>query len=127
MNRSDSALNAIVMMTISHKTAPYSVIGELERLEKKAYQALSSIVNEIVILSTCNRFEVYAETGDHRGFIEGLKELLQDKFKYARILKGREAAEHLFRVAAGLESAILGENEILGQVRRAWLSALEQG
>lgn len=69
-----------------------------------------------VILSTCKRTEVYAESDR----LPRLKGLVYEK-------QGLAAVEHLFRVAAGLDSEIVGESEVLGQVRRAYLAAREAG
>ncbi len=116
----------ITLYTINYKNAPYEIIGSLANIKDEVYKALETLVDEIVILNTCNRFEVY--TSSNSNIVEeALRNILGNRFSYVKILKGVDAVKHLLRVAAGLESAILGENEILGQVKRAWLEALENG
>ena len=90
-------------------------------------------VAEAMLISTCHRLELYAvplaeapfdpaaELARMRGVREGELEPL------LRTFSGPAAGEHLFRVAAGLESSSLGENEVLGQVRAAWRAAREAG
>ena len=85
---------------------------------------------EAVILSTCNRSEVYVYAEE--GFGEAVKSLLLERFGaagadclYTRT--GRDAVRHLFRVAAGMESAVVGEDQILGQVREAHAFAAAAG
>jgi glutamyl-tRNA reductase len=92
-------------------------------------------VREAVVLSTCNRTEVYASVerfhpgvGDLR---DGLSELAyvppEDLADHVYTYHDTAAVAHLFTVAAGLDSALLGESEILGQVRRAWEVAAAEG
>ncbi len=100
------------------------IFSRLERLVDTAYEALYPHVDEIVVLATCNRFEVY--------LVPGVSECSVCRAEVERLLRGAgveeepmelrgvEAARHLFRVAAGLESMVLGEPEILGQVKRAY-------
>jgi glutamyl-tRNA reductase len=86
---------------------------------------------EAVVLSTCNRFEAYAVSEDGRG-AEDLARFL-DRFAGAELAahayrrEGGQALEHLFSVAAGLDSLVLGEAEILGQVKQAYEAALDAG
>ncbi|MEO8909082.1 MAG: glutamyl-tRNA reductase [Gemmatimonadaceae bacterium] len=120
---------ALIVAGVSHRTAPIEVrerltfnaheaVRELGRLRKRA------LIREGVMLSTCNRTEIYAveENGDVLARItEILSERLgedADPFMYVR--RDRETASHLFGVAAGLDSMILGEAQIHGQVRDAW-------
>ncbi|MFQ5382264.1 MAG: glutamyl-tRNA reductase, partial [Dehalococcoidia bacterium] len=83
-----------------------------------------------VVLSTCNRFEVYVSTEAGHGD-EAAKSLRSiagvESEPGVRELLGGEAVRHLFRVSSGLESMVLGEAEILGQVRRAYTAAVEAG
>ncbi len=116
----------ITLYTINYKNAPYEIIGSLANIRDEVYKALETLVDEIVILNTCNRFEVY--TSSNSNIVEeALRNILGNRFSHVKILKGVDAVKHLLRVTADLESAILGENEILGQVKRAWLEALENG
>jgi glutamyl-tRNA reductase len=92
-------------------------------------------IREVVVLSTCNRTEVYAVAERFHNAYEDILEFLCKKsglvadeitpHLYSQF--GDEAVVHLFEVAAGLDSAVLGETEIVGQVRQAWEFAMEQG
>src|SRR5919106_2447785 len=126
----------ILCLGISYRHAPVEL---LERLAvgddeyPKAYRHLTSMdsVREGVILSTCNRVEVYAEVeGYHQGF-QDLKRFLSESREvdvdaFAEPLYAHyedHAAEHVFSVAAGLDSMLLGEPQILAQVRAALRTA----
>ncbi len=108
---------------VSHSDAGLDVVATLQGAESKVYRALKGVVDGFVVLSTCNRFEVYADVGDPRRAREILGSALGSAARYLREARGMDAARRLARIAAGLESAILGEPEILGQVRSAWLKA----
>jgi glutamyl-tRNA reductase len=114
---------------VSHRTAPIEV---REKLTFSAHDALRELgrlrkrglIREGVILSTCNRTEVYA-VEENDSALGRITEILSDRlgddatpFIYAR--RDRDVASHLFGVAAGLDSMILGEAQIHGQVRDAW-------
>ena len=120
------SLDDLVLVAVTHKWAPLDVVGYYENRVDEAYEALAPYADEIVVLATCNRFEVYALAPSPR-FLAKAEEYLGDHARYARVLRGLEAARHLFRVASGLESAILGENEILGQVAKAYERARAGG
>ncbi len=126
----------LVMCGINHKT---SQLEERERLQidresiAAAHAGLASLpgVQEALIVSTCNRIEFYmvARRNDDPfniavTFYRRLRDLditaLRENF-YVR--KGKHAAAHLFRVAAGIDSMVLGENQILGQIKEAYSSA----
>jgi glutamyl-tRNA reductase len=91
-------------------------------------------LGEVVVLSTCNRTEVYALAekfhgayGDVRNFLAELAFVTPDEFAdHLYVHYDTEAVRHLFSVAAGLDSAVVGEAEILGQVRAAWERAGEE-
>lgn len=125
-------------ISISHKTASS---GEREKFyipKEKAGDFLRSIravtgVEQCVLLSTCNRTEVYVQ-GEENRFRE-LEEALSSVSgsdgeqirNLARRYQGRKALHHLFRVVCGMESMVLGEDEILGQTRDAYMAAKEAG
>ena len=120
---------ALIVAGVSHATASIDVREKLAFNSREALDALSSLrddggLREGVILSTCNRTEIYAVTDDERVVdrIAGLysERLGEDVGKYLYVRQEREATSHLFSVAAGLESMILGEAQIHGQVRDAW-------
>ena len=131
----------VEVLGISHKTAPVEVrerfafaSGELE----PALYALRERFGNGVILSTCNRAEVYVVRGSGRtsaarGFdaladymvkATGAVPIQAERFYHH---EGDDAVRHLFRVAAGIESMVLGEAEILGQVRSAYAAAAAAG
>ncbi|MDQ4006139.1 MAG: glutamyl-tRNA reductase [Actinomycetota bacterium] len=131
---------SVLALGLSYRRAPVEL---LERLaiapgeEPKAYRRLADVdsVGEAVVLSTCNRVEVYAEVdGYHTGF-QDLKRFLSETGELtadelAEPLYSHyedQAAEHLFSVAAGLDSMVLGEPQILSQVRAAFKRAWEEG
>src|SRR4051812_50025243 len=81
-----------------------------------------------MVLSTCNRVEVYAVVEAFHGGLSVIGSVLsqhsgmslQDLTKYAYVRYAEAAVEHLFAVASGLDSAVIGEQQVLGQVRRAY-------
>jgi glutamyl-tRNA reductase len=126
----------ILCLGVSYRHAPVELLERLafgEDEYPKAYRHLTSMesVGEGVILSTCNRVEVYAEVeGYHQGF-QDLKRFLSESREvdvetFAEPLYAHyedHAAEHAFSVAAGLDSMVLGEPQILAQVRAALRTA----
>jgi len=125
----------LLCVTASHKTAPFDVLEQLSAPgADKIAPLIAPSVEGVVVLSTCNRIEAYVETesADSAALIaEAMREasgLDADEFagRYAVKTDGK-AAEHLFAVAAGLESVVIGEGEIGGQVRRALADARQQG
>jgi glutamyl-tRNA reductase len=92
-------------------------------------------LSEAVVLSTCNRIEVYAVAERFHGGFDDVRDFLaesaflapEDFADHLFVWHGDEAVAHLFEVAAGLDSAVLGEGEILGQVGDAWHLAREEG
>jgi glutamyl-tRNA reductase len=91
----------------------------------------SSLVTEAMVLSTCNRVEVYAVVEAFHGGLSVIGQVLSehsgmslgDLTKYAYVRYAEAAVEHLFAVASGLDSAVVGEQQVLGQVRRAYAAA----
>lgn len=127
----------LVCLGISHRTAPVEV-RERHAFPKSALaETLIALrdyeaVLEATVLSTCGRLEIYAELADYEAGIAQLKRFLSsfrhgnvpyDLESYMYTLLGREAVEHLFRVASGLDSMLVGEAEILGQVKDAYVQA----
>lgn len=125
-------------ISISHKTA---VTGEREKFyipEEKAADFLRRVredagAAQCVVLSTCNRTEVYVQGEENR--FRQLEEVLakisgstgEQIRKLVRRYQGRKALRHLFRVVCGMESMVIGEDQILGQVRDAYGYAKEAG
>src|SRR5271170_1898701 len=91
----------------------------------------SPLVTEAMVLSTCNRVEVYAVVDAFHGGLSVIGQVLSehagmsmgDLTKYAYVRYSEAAVEHLFAVASGLDSAVVGEQQVLGQVRRAYAEA----
>lgn len=120
----------VVVVGVNHKTAPLEVREKLALGREQLDEALASLrqyVPQGAILSTCNRAEVYA--GVDRP-TTGSKHVQRFLYEYNRLTpeeishcvytySGTDAVRHLFRVAAGIDSMILGESQILGQVRSA--------
>ena len=132
----------IVLKGLSHKTAPVEVRERLALAKDCAEEALRELVDgrtvrEALIISTCNRVEVLASVEESnveegaRRLTEALtggravSEELLSKHTYTRT--GLDAVRHLFRVASSLDSMVLGEPQILGQVRQAYAQAVEAG
>ncbi|WP_456481862.1 glutamyl-tRNA reductase [Methanopyrus sp.] len=114
----------LVCVGITHKEAK---VEELERARFESDDAAKDIVESFglsgcVLLQTCNRVEVYASGAGDR--VEELRELVHDD---AWVKRGLEAVRHLFRVACGLESMMVGEQEILRQVKEAYDRAARLG
>ncbi len=130
----------MVVVGLNHKTAP---VGLLERLAvstdelPKALHQLATYehVLEGVVLSTCNRIEVYALVSRFHGGAQDIRNFFaefchvapEDFTDHLYTYHDDGAVRHLFRVAAGIDSMVVGESEILGQVRRAYRSAEEEG
>ena len=130
----------LLVVGLSHKTAP------VEQREKAALSPARTralmrdllrnpLVSEVATLSTCNRTEVYLRAEDPgaaeevvcRALVEHTQ-IARDELDCVRYLhRDERAATHLFRVASSLDSMVVGESEIQGQVRAAWDMALEEG
>ncbi|HUY11880.1 MAG TPA: glutamyl-tRNA reductase, partial [Candidatus Dormibacteraeota bacterium] len=131
----------IVCIGLSHHTAPVSVRESHAFPTARLSEALQLLctydaVDEAVILQTCGRLEIYAEVEDFergaeqiKGFLvqfrHGAVEFDLESYLYTHL--GRESVEHLLRVATGLDSMLIGEAEILGQVKSAYLHAQRAG
>ena len=130
----------LLVTGVSHKTAPVEVRECLAFREETLRPALADLksregVVEAVILSTCNRVEVIVTTEDSAdpvaivdGFLADLKGLSPDTIApHVFRHEGREAIHHLFRVAASLDSMVIGEPQILGQLKNAYAAAKDSG
>jgi len=128
----------IVVLGLSHRTAPVTVRERFAFSESVAPEAMrrlreTGIIEEAAILSTCNRVEIYAATSaEPRAALTALRQFLHAHHQPAEPL-GNElyelaepaSVEHLFKVASGLDSMVLGETEILGQLKQAYDVALK--
>ena len=120
---------------ISHRTAPVELREGVDFARRGVEAALSAlaarqVTREAVVLSTCNRAEIYGgaesdEAAESCGrFISEYNGVAWDALEpHVVIYRGPEAADHLFRVAAGLDSLVVGEPQILGQVKDAFATA----
>jgi glutamyl-tRNA reductase len=124
---SASLFDSIALYAITHRNAPLDVIGRFEVLVDDVYARLRDVVDGALVLATCNRFEVYVDTVNWGDVESILASMLGEAWGYVVRMRGLDAVRHLFRVASGLESQIVGEYEILGQVRRAWFKARANG
>ena len=121
----------IVVVGLSHRTAPVEVREKLSIPDQSITESLKALktfnnVLEVSILSTCNRLEIYALVKDKNTGISSIKEFLSD---YSGIVfeelnphlfcfRQEDAVLHLMKVSAGLDSLVLGEGQILSQVKK---------
>jgi glutamyl-tRNA reductase len=126
----------LLLIGVSHRTAPVELREKLDFSSGGVGEAVQELaaraaVPECVVLSTCNRSEIYIGGSDRVSTSEDVVELLSHFHRLPRevftphlfMLGGREAVGHLFRVAAGLDSIVVGEPQILGQVKDAFQAA----
>lgn len=123
---------------LSHRTAPVELRESVDFSRKGLEAALAELASrgigrELVVLSTCNRAEIYAvaetdETADQIGrFFSDYHDLPHsDVHPHLYVYRGPDVARHLFRVAAGLDSLVVGEPQILGQVKTAYAVASDR-
>ena len=130
-----------LVVGLNHRTAPVEVRERLSLNKEQLPEALSAMSGQQVggvILSTCNRSEFYTldlpnddpETGADR-----VKKFLVERFgislldidRYLYVYRGYDCIHHLFRVSSSLDSMILGEEQIIGQVRDAYEAATTAG
>ena len=133
-------MKTLFVAGLNHRTAPVEVREQLALEEEKIREILADLIgrgllDEVMIISTCNRVEVYGvaavpgeartaafgRLGSHRGL------QWRDLEPLVYTATGDEAALHAFRVAASLDSMILGEPQILGQVKDAFALAQSAG
>ena len=131
---------SIVVIGVNHRTAPIDLLERVSLSGTELTKAITGLVSranirEAAVLSTCNRTEVFAVAerfhgayADIRDFFCELGGLQPDELHPHLYSQHDDAAvTHLFEVASGLDSAVLGESEILGQVRGAWELAQLEG
>ncbi len=130
---------SVVVVGLNHRTVPLPVLELMTVPPARLPKALHDLsacehLSEVVVVSTCLRTEVYAVAHRYHGAVSDIRNFLAawsgappedfagDLYEYF----DEAAVAHLFRVSAGLDSAVLGEGEILGQVGDAWASAREE-
>ncbi|WP_432702723.1 glutamyl-tRNA reductase [Lysinibacillus sphaericus] len=129
-----------IVVGLNYKSAPVEIREKLSFVESELPQAMEALqkqksILENVIVSTCNRTEIYAvvdqlHTGRHfvKQFLANWFNLPVETFSsYLTIREEDEALEHLFKVTAGIDSMVLGETQILGQVKKSFLNGQEIG
>ena len=131
----------VALIGCNHRTAPVELRERVAFTSEQALDAADKlrrqgILEEAVVVSTCNRSELYGVPGGaEQAVTDAMEEFLTSYHHLSRAeLEGRtyrwvgtDAVRHLYRVAAGLDSMLLGEAEILGQLRAAYGQALEHG
>ena len=131
---------SVVVVGLNHRTVPLDLLERMTVPASRMPKALADLtsrehINEAVVLSTCNRIEVYVFAEkfhgayqDIRNFFAEVSHVAPEEFSdHLTSLYDGDAARHLFSVASGLDSAVLGEHEILGQVRKSWETASTEG
>ena len=125
----------IAVIGVSHKEAPVPVRGQVAfttSMKVKATEVLKDQgLKEFMIISTCNRSEIYIASSDINKDIETVKSYYEGMagekiLPFIFVKKYEVALQHIYQVAAGLNSLIIGEDEILGQMKRALEFAIEQ-
>lgn len=126
----------IILLGLNHKTAPIELRECIAFSKEETNAALKTFekapaINEVVLISTCNRVEILMATKDKSDAVRSAKTFLSElkKFPLAEfekalyVYEGDEAVRHVFRVASSLDSMVVGEPQILGQVKEAYHAA----
>ena len=128
---------SVLVVGISHRTAPVALLERvtagLHDTAAVATQLRAGAVSEAVVLSTCNRVEVYADTEGFHAGVDAITDLLcrgagvplQELKDSLYVHWEGQAVSHLFQVSCGLDSMVVGESQILGQLRRAYAASSE--
>ena len=123
----------LILVGVNHKTTPVEIREKLAFTKGKIEQSVDHLFNfpdiiEHTILSTCNRVEIYARANCQDSAIKSIKQFICNFHQLSLVeledhfysYSNKEAVEHLFRVSSSLDSMILGEAQILGQVKEAY-------
>ncbi|MBT9437574.1 MAG: glutamyl-tRNA reductase [Desulfobacterales bacterium] len=127
----------IVLLGLNHKTAPIELRELLSFSKEEAVAVMEGLqkcpdINEVMLISTCNRVEVLLTTSNTINAVDSVKTYISE-FKKIPISKfgdalymhdGEEAVRHIFRVASSLDSMMVGEPQILGQIKDAYLTTI---
>lgn len=127
----------IAVVGVNHNTAPISIREKVSFTDTKKIEGINYLldhgIKEVIILSTCNRSEIYIYSDKIESKINILKDFYEDFFNAKGIKdflfdkRGKDALMHLYNVSSGLDSIVLGEDQILGQVKDAHQFSMELG
>ena len=131
---------SLLAVGVSHRTAPVALLEQFAMGADERVKALHELVagdhvSEALVLATCNRIEVFAEVERFHGGVADVSRVLarqagatvEELSPYVTVHYEDQAVAHLFTVAAGLDSMVVGETQVLGQLRAAYALAREQG
>jgi glutamyl-tRNA reductase len=131
---------SLLAVGVSHQTAPVALLEQFAMGADDTVKALHELVggdhvSEAIVLATCNRVEVFAEVDRFHGGVTDVSRVLarqagatvEELSPYVTVHYEDQAVAHLFTVAAGLDSMVVGETQVLGQLRNAYALAREQG
>jgi glutamyl-tRNA reductase len=131
---------SLLAVGVSHQTAPVALLEQFTMGADDTVKALHELVgsdhvSEAIVLATCNRVEVFAEVDRFHGGVTDVSRVLarqagatvEELSPYVTVHYEDQAVAHLFTVAAGLDSMVVGETQVLGQLRNAYALAREQG
>ena len=131
---------SLLAVGVSHKTAPVALLEQFALGPEDRVKALHELVgsdhvSEALVLATCNRIEVFAEVERFHGGVTDVSRVLarqagatvEELSPYVTVHYEDQAVAHLFTVAAGLDSMVVGETQVLGQLRAAYALARDQG
>ena len=131
---------SVLLVGMSHRSAPVALLERLSMDSEVQHGAASALIaqpslSEAMIISTCNRLEVYTVTNAFHSGVEDVLRVLGEVSgvdvaelrSYLYVRYADAAAEHIFTVASGLDSMVVGEQQIIGQVRSSYVDAVERG
>jgi glutamyl-tRNA reductase len=131
---------SILAVGVSHQTAPVSLLEQFAMGTDDQVKALHELiesdhVTEALVLATCNRIEVFAEVEKFHGGVTDVSRVLarqagatvEELSPYVTVHYEDQAVAHLFTVASGLDSMVVGETQVLGQLRAAYALARDEG
>lgn len=127
---------SVLLVGVSHRSAPVSVLERVAVTDSERPKLLEELlrsprISEAMLVSTCNRVEIYAVVDAFHGALTDVGEVLarhadtevNELTKHLYVRYSESAIEHLFTVASGLDSMVVGEQQIIGQIRAAYAAA----
>jgi glutamyl-tRNA reductase len=131
---------SVIVVGLNHRTVPLEMLERMTVSASRLPKALADLrardhLDEAIVLSTCMRTEIYAVAARYHGGVQDIRNFLgevgflapEEFSDHLYSFHDEAAVAHLFRVTSGLDSAVVGESEILGQVRDAWERARDEG